>query len=201
MKKSAFTLIELLVVIAIIAVLASISIPVYSKVQERARAVQDANNLKQIGTSTIVYLGDNDDQLFTSGSTSWTQTLLASYLPDTKSFQSTFDKRPVTSGTSACNVSYGINSQAINTNMSKWVSPSLTIMFSPAVTGYDGGTPTFAGTSATDTTVTTPTVANKLGTHGGKNQINAVFGDGHVQANMLWRDYTDASVTNLWKPF
>ena len=62
MKKttSAFTLIELLVVITIIAILASIALPVFSSVTERANQTKDLSNAKQIGLACKVYAGDHD---------------------------------------------------------------------------------------------------------------------------------------------
>lgn len=59
--KNAFTLIELLVVIAIIAILAAILLPVLSQAQERGKRTSCLNNLKQIGTASLVYANDNND--------------------------------------------------------------------------------------------------------------------------------------------
>ena len=54
-----FTLIELLVVIAIIAILAAILLPVLAAAQRRAQEATCMNNLKQLATADIMYVGDN----------------------------------------------------------------------------------------------------------------------------------------------
>jgi hypothetical protein len=56
-----FTLIELLVVIAIIAILAAILFPVFAQAKLAAKKTSDLSNMKQIGTSLMIYLSDNDD--------------------------------------------------------------------------------------------------------------------------------------------
>src|SRR5437762_13008814 len=58
--SSAFTLIELLVVIAIIAILASLALPVFASVLDRAKQTKDLSNAKQIGLGCRLYAADHD---------------------------------------------------------------------------------------------------------------------------------------------
>lgn len=63
MKKTshnAFTLIELLVVISIIAVLASIAIPVYGRVQEQGQQTKAVAQVKGIFTGLMAFANDNN---------------------------------------------------------------------------------------------------------------------------------------------
>lgn len=62
--KKGFTLIELLVVIAIIAILAAILFPVFAQAKQAAKKTQNLNNGKQIGMSTMIYIGDYDDVFY-----------------------------------------------------------------------------------------------------------------------------------------
>src|SRR2546427_7876083 len=61
--RPAFTLIELLVVIAIIAILAALLLPALHRAKQAAQAASCLNNLKQWGTATHLFAGENNDYL------------------------------------------------------------------------------------------------------------------------------------------
>ena len=61
-RTKGFTLIELLVVIAIIAILAAILFPVFAQAREKARAISDVSNLKQLGLAEMQYIQDYDEK-------------------------------------------------------------------------------------------------------------------------------------------
>lgn len=75
-----FTLVELLTVISIITVLAALLFPSLSKVKGKAQAISCIGNLRQVGTSLMIYTQDYKGILpklyDTTSSTGWTTLLM-----------------------------------------------------------------------------------------------------------------------------
>lgn len=61
--KGFFTLIELLTVITVIIMLMSILLPALNRSKATARAIQCTSNMRVIGVATAAYLGDSDNYL------------------------------------------------------------------------------------------------------------------------------------------
>jgi prepilin-type N-terminal cleavage/methylation domain-containing protein/prepilin-type processing-associated H-X9-DG protein len=221
-----FTLIELLIVIAMVAILSTIAYPVFIGVQERAKALKDMNNLRQIGVVTQLYMNDNDGVIFSSdpNAGTWMSQLRQKYLSAWGVFQSPLDIRtPSELGDINTPISYGINQNVAGTGLlaNKIVTPSVFILFAPAqdsaVTVEFQGT---AATAAPGVTVvggsppppppqatSVPGGAATGGTHSSRKQINALFADWHSE-NMLWTTFTnttvsssDASADLRWVPY
>ncbi len=194
MKNSVrgFTLIELLVVITIIAILASIALPVFSSVQEKARATQDMNNLRQLGIATQTYLNDNDGVIFVDqGTTSWMTSLHPKYLPAWKIFLSPFDKRSLVESDTTAPISYGLNLNAAQKSTDKIQKPTLFILLAPAQAS--GSQVTFSGLSGATVTVlrasSVPGGTAVGGTHQKRKAINALFADLHAEG-LTWTTFT-----------
>ena len=198
MKKiRAFTLIELLVVISIIAILAGLAFKAFGPAIEKARSTTDQNNLSSIGKGMRMFLNDTDDSMFSlSDKDAWPTVLQKKYVPDWKSFQSPFDKRPTFSGTPPAPISYAINKAVLDTVLTKWDnSGSIVIVAATNVdTSVAGKVVKFVAVTSDDG-VSKPVIekapgGTDLGTHQNRKSINVLFGDGHVE-QMDWVKYSD----------
>jgi prepilin-type N-terminal cleavage/methylation domain-containing protein/prepilin-type processing-associated H-X9-DG protein len=211
-----FTLIELLVVITVIAVLASIALPAYTGIQERARGVQDMNNLRQIGLATQMYLNDNDGVFFDK-TAPWMGQLHPKYLGAWKISQSPFDQRSPSENDSTAPVSYGLNGNNVaGMAADKVTNQSAFIVFAPAQTSSNTAV-AFSGNAASGApgvtvykTTSSPggssSGATPHGTHSGRKRINAVFADWHSE-NIPWTNFVndqkttaDPSGDHRWDP-
>jgi len=188
-RSPAFTVIEMIVVLGIIAIMMSITYPVYTSISQRAKATKDMSNLRQIGIALQTYLNDNDQILPASTiwpGTSTTPGLYAKYISTRKVFQSPFDRR-TPAETDTAPVSYSINtnmfatSPGISRSMLKVVSPSMTFLMAPKYTGNPASAASWSGntTSAPDLPVGAP--AETSGTHSNGRQINVLFCDWHTE--------------------
>lgn len=215
-----FSLIELLVVISVIVILAGISYPTYTSMQERARATQDMNNLRQIGLATQMYLNDNDGVLF-DPTMAWSKSLVTKYIATWKLLRSPFDtnynsSRPDSENPNSAPVSYGLNKNAKPPGggtgalpMDKVVNISGFILFAPAQNS--DSVPHFAGLSAATVTVlkdvSAPGGTALGGTHSRRSYINVTFADLH-QENIPWTTFksdapetgSTATVSQRWHP-
>jgi prepilin-type N-terminal cleavage/methylation domain-containing protein/prepilin-type processing-associated H-X9-DG protein len=228
-SAAAFTLIELLVVIAIIAILASIAVPVYTPMIEKARATTDANNLKSLGLGAIMYRNDNNDTIFSSttsvqdatGNTLYAPGLLqVQYVQNPKAFHSPFDRRPDKASGPAI-ISYGVNANILNRSASpgpndfngdwsKITSASQLVFMAPNIDTSNTNAVTFQPLDASSPTVlNVPTQAlnkaNYRGTHGNRGLIGVVYADGHVAISAPYKEYSTSTGTDddrrRWQPY
>src|SRR5216117_2014435 len=192
----AFTLIELIVVLAIIAIIMSLTYPVYLTISQRAKATKDMSNLRQIGMGTQTYMNDKDGAFPGSATVTWMSQLNQKYLSVWRIFESPFDTRSTSeqgNGTTA--VSYGINSNVysggVPISADKITKPTVFIVFAPAQAS--AATVSFLGLGSSPApgvtevgAMSTPPGANAQGgTQNNRAKINAICADWHVET-MAW---------------
>jgi prepilin-type N-terminal cleavage/methylation domain-containing protein/prepilin-type processing-associated H-X9-DG protein len=187
-RSPAFTLIEMIVVLAVIAIMASITYPVYTSISEHAKATKDMSNLRQIGLLMQTYLNDKDQILpltATWPGTSTNSVLYPKYLGTRKIFQSPFDKR-TPAETDTAPVSYSINHNiyalaAVSGNMLKVVSPSSTFFMAPTYSGNPASASSWTGTTTSAPDLPVGGAGETRGTHNNGAKINVLFCDFHTE--------------------
>src|SRR6266576_2413609 len=195
--ERAFTLIEMLVVLGVIAIMMSLTYPIYLTISERAKGTKDLSNLRQIGTATQLYMNDNNGVFPGSATAIWMSQLELNqkYLSSWRVLESPFDKRSTLElGNAATAISYGINSNVYSGGVAisadKITKPVTFIVFAPAQASTATVSFLGVGTSAAPgvtvlAALSTPGGTATGGTHQNRTKINAMCGDWHVEM-MAW---------------
>lgn len=217
--REAFTLIELLVVIAIIAILAAILVPAVSSALDRARAINCASNLHQVGIGLLGYTLDNDDKIpvwFEANVQQWAGTI-ASYMGDDWASAFDADSTPQSRQVFFCPVamsdargaisdmahgSYGMNAAfasqpTVPRSMASLNSPSSTIAISD---GHFIGQFWQAGVFYVNMGNSAGSAATPDAVH--QEGANFTYADGHVGSldlvDYISRDPDDVKRWNPW---
>ncbi len=162
-RHAAFTVLELLVAVAVIAVLASISVPVFNRIKARSLSSACQNNLRTLGVALNVYIAEHHGVLPTMVAARSSpgddepalDTVLAEYIDGSDAFICPADAAGIGHETGT---SYFWNS---------------------LLNGQRSGNESFFGLQSGGTGI--PVISDKENFHESVNQeVNILYADGHV---------------------
>jgi prepilin-type N-terminal cleavage/methylation domain-containing protein/prepilin-type processing-associated H-X9-DG protein len=222
-NRWSFTLIELLVVIAIIAILASMLLPALNKARDKAKGIKCMSNLKQIGTSTIIYVADYNEYLPPASNSntfgaSW-ESLIYPYgrnwglyiCPADNTGMASYLLHPAWGGRKSSYAFNAMVSEIMDVNGDGWYGaaklsriPTATIMImenhnsgNGAIRANTNSLRTWQSGNVSYSIWKSPTL---YGVH--NKMSNWLFCDGHVQSlrfNETNPDYTASNAESIWK--
>jgi prepilin-type N-terminal cleavage/methylation domain-containing protein len=210
-RSPAFTIIEMIVVLGVIAIMMALVYPAYTSISNRAKAIKDLSNLRQIGILMQTYLNDKDGILPVINADpgigkNGSPVIYPKYVGSRRVFQSPFDKRTAAE-TDSAPVSYGINekmytaSPGIAGNTTKVVSPSATILMAP---NYNGAPAVGGSWPGVATNVPNLTAGGGAGMTTGPQQsgrqINALFCDLHAETMAFGPASTEGTFQDTTHP-
>jgi prepilin-type N-terminal cleavage/methylation domain-containing protein/prepilin-type processing-associated H-X9-DG protein len=174
-STTGFSLLELVIVVAIVSILAAIAIPMWTRAQRGARAVECMGHLRQIGSGLTRYLGEHDQTFPTlvmarenkEQDLPTIDTVLLPYVGDAKIFRCPDDQKRLfdTTGTSYL-WNYKLNGQKLS---------SLTV--------------SFVKNDAIDVQSRIMVMGDKEGWHPYlKNKLNVLYADGHASQELMFVD-------------
>jgi prepilin-type N-terminal cleavage/methylation domain-containing protein/prepilin-type processing-associated H-X9-DG protein len=155
-----FTLIELLVVVAIIGILAAMILPALGTARDKAQQKTCTNNLKQIGTSMIMYFSDGSEINMPA--------------------QASYIQSEAQSGDTEWGALWQLEDGALSCNAKREDTNAVDEKVYGPCTGIASAS--FAAVEDPQTRVATDTNVDAADSHKSGGKANVLAGDGHVES-------------------